>query len=158
MDSINNIYHIGVNEPYKRYRKTIPSVVAGRRLSVDGRAEVAFLLCSAPDGDTNDYSTAVLEIYSEAEDAYLRQRNKGLFNQGLLAEYSESAPALVIDGSLTDQQIFDIASTTNIIALGKKLKELTNFANATRVLSTAKEIGRPEKSIALIQSRVDELR
>lgn len=156
MDSLNNIYHINASVPYKRYIATVPSAVSGRRMSMDGNTEAIFIICK-PDGKFS-YETSVLEIYSQREDAYIKQRNKGLFSQGLLAEYSEAAPVIEADGSLTDQQIQEIASTPNVASLTKKLQELNNYVNASRVLATAKEIGRPEKTLALIQKRVDELR
>lgn len=156
MDSLNNIYHVTVGEPYKRYVATVPSAVGGRRMSMDGSSETAFIICS-PDGKFS-YDTSVLEIYTAREDAYLKQRNKGLFAQGLLAEFSGAAPVAETDGSLTDAQILEIATITNVATLGKRLQDVTNYVNASRILSAAKEVGRPEKTLALIQKRVDELR
>jgi len=153
MGSVNNIYLVNVEPPVKRYVKTIPSRVGGIRFDANGKTEVGFILASDERGFI--YDNEVLEIYTEREDRALRQLNKNLFTQGYLKEYTADAPGIDVSNMLSDEEIHEIASMRNIKSLEVRLTELSSPFTLRRVLDTANEIGRPQKTIAVIQARLD---
>ena len=155
MPSINNIFLMSVEEPVRRYQKTIRSQVGGLRMDTEGKV-VAFILKSSPTGSF-DYEYDVLEVYSDREDRYIRQANRKLFESGMLKEYVGEMPALDTTNMLSDSEIRDIAGTTNVPSLNKKLQEITSAFTIQRVLDMAKEIGRPAKTLDLITNRLNEV-
>lgn len=152
--SVNNIFLMATEPPVKKYQKAIVSQVGGTRLDSDNK-QVYFILKSGPDGF--DYEYEVLEVYSDREDKFIRQANRKLFELGMLKEYIGDIREIDTTNLLTDDQIRDIAGTTNVPSLLKKLQELTSTFTVQRVLDTAKEIGRPAKTLDLIANRLKEL-
>jgi hypothetical protein len=153
MGSVNNIYLVIADEPYKRYVKTIASKVGGVRMDDQMKGQTGFILESAPDGFS--YEAEVLEIYSDREDRLLRQANKTLFSNGYLKEFTGQLPELDTTNMLDDDEVDMIAATKNIQVLQKRINELTSPFTVKRILDKANEIGRPQKTIAVIQDRLD---
>lgn len=156
MDSVNNIYRVVDTPPVRRYIKAVPSKVAGVRLDANGKEQVGFILQSDP--DTFNYDKEVLEIYSEREDRAVKQLNRALFSNGYLIEYNVEAPPIDTSNMLTDEQIVEIASLRNINALEARIRELTSPFTLQRILIAANDIGRPAKTVAVIQKRLDEVK
>lgn len=155
MASQNNIYLVVMDEPYKRYTKAVPSQVGGIRLDANGKEPVYFILHSHPKGF--EYDAEVLEIYTEREDRYFRQANRGLFAQGLLKEYFGEQPELDDSNVLTDAEVQEVAAMRNIESMRKRLNELSSVYTIRRILAAANEIGRPQKTVQMIESRIKEL-
>jgi hypothetical protein len=155
MGSVNNIFLVNSSPPVKRYVKTIPSMVGGLRFDTVGERQVGFILESDPAGFF--YDDEVLEIYTEREDRALRQLNRELFTQGFLKEYKAEAPEVDTTNMLSDEDIIEVASIQNIKTLESRIKQLTSPFTMQRILTAANDIGRPSKTIALIQARLDEI-
>lgn len=153
MSSVNNIFLVNAESPVKRYVKTVPSKVGGIRFSSNGENQVGFVLESEPTGFV--YDAEVLEIYTEREDRALRQLNKSLFTNGYLKEYALDAPPVDVSNMLTDDEIVEIASLRNIYTLEARINELTSPFTLRRILDEANNIGRPAKTVATIQKRLD---
>lgn len=154
--SVNNIFLIVVDPPYKRYVKTVPSSIGGIRLNSEGTNTTEFVLRSHPDGFV--YDDEVLEIYTDREDRFLRQSNKTLFQKGYLKEYIGEQPQLDTSNMLTDSEIEEIASIRNVAVLQKRLNEITSILSMKRILDLATEIGRPAKTLQIIKKRHDDLK
>ena len=142
------------NPPVKRYVKTVPSKLGGVRFDTDGKNHVGFIL-ETQNVDTFVYDDEVLEIYTAREDRALRQLNKSLFTNGYLKEYMQEAPDVDVHNMLTDDEILEIAKITNIQVLQKRIAELTSSLTVRRILTAANDVGRPIKTIAAIQARLD---
>jgi len=154
MASVNNIYLVLTDPPTHRYVKSIPSKIAGVRLDADGKNQVGFVLQSQTSGEFS-YDDEVLEIYSDREDRFLRQVNKGLFKQGLLQPFKGELPDVDMSNVLSDEAIVEIASIRNLPQLQKRLQEITSPFTVKRVYDTAVQIGRPQKTIAAINERLE---
>ncbi len=156
MSSMNNIFLVNIDPPVKKYVKTIPSKLGGVRFDASGKNQVGFILQSSPTGEFV-YDDEVLEIYTDREDRAFRQMNKSLFTQGYLKEYVQEAPELDTANMLTDNEVTEIASMRNIQQLTKRISELTSKFSVQRILDEANTIGRPAKTVAVIQARLVEL-
>lgn len=157
MSSQNNIFLVNIEPPVKRYVKTIPSKVAGVRFDSNGKLEIGFVLESAPSGEF-DYDSEVLEIYTDRENRALKQLNRSLFAQGFLKEYNLEAPEVDTTNMLSDEEVVEIASMRNIKSLEVRISELTSPFTIQRVLTAANDIGRPAKTIATIEARLNAVR
>jgi hypothetical protein len=153
--SVNNIYLVVPTEPYKKYVKTVPSSIAGKRFNDRADAEVGFLLRSVP--GVFSYDDEVLEVYSDREDRFLKQANKSLFESGMLKEYTGNRSAMDTRNIMSDEDVLEIASLRNVMQLSKKLEDIDSKITAQRILDTAKEIGRPAKTLELIEKKVKDL-
>jgi hypothetical protein len=153
MASVNNIFLVNENPPVARYVKTIESKVGGIRFDSRGQTEVGFVLESDP--THFDYDSEVLEIYTERENRALKQLNRKLFSEGYLKEYKLESPEVDTRNMLSDEAIIEIASMRNIKSLEARIAELTSPFTIQRILTAATDIGRPAKTVALIQARLD---
>lgn len=155
MGSANNMYLMVATPPVKKYVKTVPSKIGGVRLDAEGKTVTGFILESKP--DTFVYDAEVLEIYSDKEDRFLRQMNRKLFENGFITEYFSEIPEVDTKNMFTDDEVTAIASTHNIQQLQKRIGEITSPISMKRILAAANEIGRPQKTVQLIQRRLEEL-
>ena len=152
MASVNNIFLVNIDPPVKRYVKTVPSKVGGIRFDANGKTQIGFILESAAGGFS--YDSEVLEIYTDREDRAVRQMNKNLFTQGFLKQYNAEAPELDTRNMLSDEDIVEIASLRNIKALEARISDLTSPFTVQRILTAANDIGRPAKTISIIEQRL----
>lgn len=155
MGSLNNIFILAeIEEPFKKYTKTVDYVVTGWRLDTDGR-QVEFILESPT--ETFDYEQEVLEIYSEREDKFFRQRNRRLFEKGLIKEFTGEPETVDETNFLTDAEVNEIATIRSSEELKNELNALTSRATVLRIQKAAKEIGRPARIMKVIDTRLSEL-
>lgn len=154
MQSMNNIF-VAQGEPYKRVIKTVDHPITGWRIDPDTGKQVEFIL-STPSPDF-DYDTDVLEFYTEKDWKFFQQRNKYLIVQGLVKEFQGEPEVVDTTNLLTDDDIYKIATTSQVMTLNKRLQELTSALTVRRVLAVAEEVGRPAKTLALIKTRAEEL-
>lgn len=154
MQSMNNIF-VAQGEPVQRYVKTVEHPITGWRLDPDTGKQVEFIL-STPT-EAFDYDAAVLEFYSDKDWKFFIQKNRYLIEQGLVKKFEGAPEPVDTTNLLTDEEIFKIATTSQILTLKKKLQEITSSLTVKRVLVVAEEVGRPAKTLAEIQARVDEL-
>lgn len=158
--SLNNVFYLA-GESYKRYRKVVPSRVAGTRLDpvspLTQLRPITFILASNPD-DPSDISGEILEVYSELEDKYVLQANRSLFSKGLLAVYDEAIPPVEeSENFLTDLEIVSIASVKTVKDMRERLSEITSYYTVTRILVQAKKLGARKPIVDLISARQAEL-
>ncbi len=154
MQTTNTIF-VSASEPYKRFVKTVVYPVTGWRINPDTNLQVEFIMVSPR--PEFDYETEVLEIYSEREYKFLLQKNRYLFESGLLKEYTGEADDVDLSNTLTDDEIFALSSVRLPNDLKGQLKTITSAVTIKRVLFSAKEIGRPAKVISVIDERLQQL-
>lgn len=154
MRTANNIY-VGASDPYKRFVKTVIHPITGWRIDPENNRQVEFILVSMH--TEFDYDSEVLEIYTEKEYKFLQQKNRYLFESGLLKEFTGEADDVDMTNVLTDDEIFTLAGVRLPNDLKGRLRAITSVVTIKRVLSSAKEIGRPAKVIGIIEERLQQL-
>lgn len=154
MQSENNQF-ISVGDPIKRYVKTVDYQITGWRLDPDTGKQVPFILATPT--EEFDYDTAVLEFYSEKDHKFFLQKNKYLFERGLIKEFAGTPAEVDLTNTLSDDEILELATTRLPNQLKSKLDTITSDVTMKRVLAQAKEIGRPIKVLEIIEARLKEL-
>lgn len=154
MRTLNNMY-VSDKEPYKRFVKTVVHPITGWRVDPESNRQVEFVLASLR--PEFDYDSEVLEIYSEREYKFLQQKNRYLFEAGLLKEYDGMPDDIDMTNVLTDDEIFTLSSVRLPNDLKGRLLPITSNITLKRVLASAKEIGRPAKVISIIEERLQQL-
>jgi hypothetical protein len=153
--SINNIF-LTAGEPFVRYTKTVNHGITGFRLNPDDNdRKIEFQLITF--GPHPPYEDAVLELYSDKEVKFFRQANRYLFQAGLIREYEGEAPAVDMSNVLDEDEILEIASTRNIQQLEKRIQAITSKITMRRIYEVAQEIGRPAKTLALLEQHLAQL-
>lgn len=154
--SLNN-YFLTAGEPVARFTKTVNHGITGWRLNPDDDwKKIEFSLITA-NADA-DYEDAVLEIYTEKELKFFQQANRYLFKAGLLRPYEGAASPVDTSNILTEDEIMDIASTHNIPQLLKRLDAISSIVTMRRIVDVAKEIGRPARTLQLLEERLAKLK
>jgi len=144
-------------DPVKRYRNMPKHGIAGWRLNPDdGNKKLEFQLVPTPEPEF-DYERDVIELYSTKEIKFFMQANKYLFQQGFLTEYEGEAEPVDTTNMLTDDEVLTIATQRNVPSLKKQIEELTSRVSVQRIYDTAKEIGRPAKTLEIIKNHLDTL-
>jgi hypothetical protein len=154
MQSLNNIF-VAVGEPVRCYVKTVDYPITGWRIDPDTGKQVEFILSNP--GAEFDYDSDVLELYSEKDVRFLQQRNRYLFEKGLLKEFQGEPEPVDMTNSLTDTEVAEIATIRLPNVMKPRLASITSDVSIRRILAHAKEIGRPAKVIELIETRLKEL-
>ncbi len=155
MQTANNLYPAS-GDPYKRFVKTVEYAITGWRLDDQGKSQAEFVLASPL--KEFDYEMEVLEVYSEKEYKFLLQKNRYLFQSGLLKEYDGAPDEVDMSNILSDDEIFALASTRLPNDLKSKLSAITSHVTVKRVKHMAEEVGRPIKILSLINERIEQLR
>lgn len=166
MASINHQFVQFSEQVYARYVKTVPYIVSGMRSNPFEPGKLVSWVLQTPEHNYDfetkrvthvSYSDEVLEVYSAAEDAILKRSNRGLFEQGLLKEYTEAAPVMDTANVLTDEDVAEIARLTTLAAMKSKLATITSPVTLQRVRDKARELDRSVRIIELIDARIAEL-
>ena len=153
--SINNILLTAETEPTHRYAKTIRSKIAGFRLDPLDNKQVPFLLTSV--GDEFSYEDEVVELYSDKENRYFMQANKLFIANGYLKPFNGTAAPVAMDNIISDEDVERIAAIRTPNQLKSKLAPITSKVSLERVVQAAREIGRPQSIINIIESRIKDL-
>lgn len=84
-----------------------------------------------------------------------KRANKSLLERGMLIQIPEPSTDFENANLLTDEEITEVIK--NPLKLKKLLKEMDSEPAITRILEEAKFQGRPPKTVALIQARLEEI-
>lgn len=154
MTAVNNIFLVA-GDPLKRYIKTVDFRLAGKRLHPTSNQPVDFIIAGDP-AHGIVYDEMVIELYSDKEIAYFMQVNRYLIRAGYIKEYDAAPEAVDVSNLLTDEDVEAIATIRNIPALEARLDELSSVVTLQRVLNAAAHVGRPQKVLNVIQSKIDQ--
>lgn len=157
----------------KRYTKTIPGMLTGRRLDPHRPENTVEFLLHTPETNFNfvqtpenkidlvrksfSYLDEVVELYSTQEVTLFQRMNRVSIENGVLVEYNDVAPDIDTTNMLTDSEVTEIAKTKQLLSINKKLSDLSSIHSLGRILQAANELDRPISIIKAIQSRIDEL-
>jgi len=143
---------------YSAYQKVVTHIVAFPRLHPADHSQVLSVLLQSNEKDfdfqtktlTFNYANDVIELYSEAEDAYILSQNKGLFDRGILIPYTtyraESANVTIAPVQASDlDALVNLPSSQFVEALGK----ITALATLQRVQRTLTEDHSQGKHVAV---------
>lgn len=155
MQAANNIF-LTAGDPVKKYATTVAHPITGWRLDPDTGRQIEFVLTS-PSKDEFSYEHEVIELYGDKEVKFFIQRNKYLIESGLVKEFTGTTDEVDTTNLLSDEEVMQIATIRQQPELKERLAGMTSKITVQRVLNIAKEIGRPAKIIALIESRLAEL-
>jgi hypothetical protein len=156
MATQNNIF-MTAGEPIARFTLTPKHGITGWRLNPDdNNRKVEWALTPTPEPEF-DYERDVIELYSDKEVKFFKQANRYLLKEGLIREFEGTPKPIDITNMLTDEQVMEIATDTQIKRLKNRLAELTSKVSVDRIYRTAIEIGRPAKTLELMKERLDEL-
>lgn len=158
MNSSNTSY-VTSYQVFKRLVNPSKTTVTGWRLdpTKDGDVLTNFILMPF-DRKIENFEDDILEIYTEREWEIFKRKNRYLIESGLVKDYTESLSEIDETNILTDEQVEAIALSSTTAKLKKNLEALTSAVTISRILDTAKDIGRPAKFLQIIQDRIDELK
>lgn len=171
--SVNHQYVQFYDKVVKRYKKTTPGAITGRRLNpANPNEELSFILTSDKnsykvdwvDGEKPvlsnvgfNYDTEVLELYSDTEVNYFQRMNRNALMQGLFVEYTQPTPEVELQNALDDESITEIAALKQTTALRKRLQEITSIHTLNRIHDAARRLNRPMSIIDVIQDRINDI-
>lgn len=150
---ITRIESLLTNKPYKRYIKVTISRVSVKILDPISLRETEVILSGDPQ---NKPDSAILNVWTPAEDVYLRRNNKNIFNEGLILEYNEDIDSALNANSVSDEELRE-ALTGKFFAIKALLDKFTSPAPAQRMLAMAEELDRPVRTIDAIKSKLADL-
>lgn len=159
--SVNHQYPWLSDGVVARYKKEVTCMVAGKRLNpTKPEEQIDFVLESKFrnfDVVTRtlqfDYSSDVLELYSDHEVRFFESMNKRMFEEGLISQYLDTPDT---NASLVnDNDVLKLA-TLPLIDLQEQVKQM-NVNLARRVLRTIETLERPNSYVTLVSDRIKEL-
>lgn len=158
----------------KRYVRTRNQAVTGYRLDPQRPENQLDFLLMSPETDFEvqwkdgeevkvirikfDYGTEVLELYSETEAKLFPVWNRKLIENGLLREFSGTAPELDVSNILSDTEIRAIAAIKTTAALEKKVKTITSVDTLNLIYKEIELLDRPMSIAAIVKNRIQELK
>ena len=142
---------------YSAYQKVVTNIVAFPRINPADHSQILSVLLQSNEKDfdfqtktlTFNYANDVIELYSEAEDAYILSQNKGLFDRGILIPYTAVAPSANV--TIAPVQASDLDALVNlpsaqfVEALGK----ITALATLQRIQRTLTDEHSQGKHVAV---------
>jgi len=124
------------------YQKTVAYTVGGRMYSGD---PLGFVL-------TKETPWVAVR---EDQLRNFKIANKRIIVEGLIIEVEEPSTDWETPNTFTDEQIDTVLK--NYLTLKKTLAEVTSVATVSRMLERAKEQRRPEKTIELLETHLEEI-
>lgn len=167
MSSTRNIY-LSDTPPVMRYMRPmkVAHTITGWRIDPNTGRQIEFILESSPVGpDTSyedltkrtfNYDTDVVELYSDKEVRFFSQRNRYLFENGLLQEFDGEPEEVDMSNMMSDIEITKIA-VLPFSKLVLRLEEITSAVTMRRIFDIAEEIGRPAKILNQMKAKLAEL-
>lgn len=160
MPSLNHQYPEKTDNVVKRYKRTSVCAISGIRLNPFNAAQrLPFILegsFNRFDVETNtlafDYSSDVIELYSEDESRVFERLNPYLFQHGLLAPYYEQAPELDTVNVVDDETIAQIADSKTLASFKKQLAPITSKTVLERIKRAVVEKDKPHSYIVAIEA------
>jgi hypothetical protein len=177
MDSRNHQYMQFSDQVKRRYVKTRIEPITGWRLNpenaVNPNERIDFLLAT-PDSNVNvtpygegqatkveqtgfTYEAEVLELYSDNEIRSFERMNRLLIENGLLVEYSETAPEVDRVNALSDIEIRKIARLKTKDAFTRRVAGITSTHTLNTLLEAVEDADAPMSYAKIIKERVNEL-
>ncbi len=153
--SKNNIYLMYSEDCFIKYKKSVKHAISGWRIDPESKKEVEFFLVNP--SNNFSYDDDILEVYSEKENKFMIQRNKYLFEQGMLVEYKGLMSDVDLTNTLTEDEVEIVATIKNIADLKLRLADFDSKVTVGRNLEKAEFVGRPVTFIKSIRSRLEEL-
>lgn len=146
------------DQPFKQYIKTVPSKVYVSVLDpFNDRQPVGVILKGNPRKQDRD---SIVEIWSEKEDAFFKRANRRLLETGVLIPHT---PKEVVEpseeerlNSMSDDELEELLSK-RFIALQNIVNKITSPATMFRLLEIAKELDKPQKTVAFLEGKLSEL-
>ncbi|MHA1949608.1 MAG: hypothetical protein ACW99G_07990 [Candidatus Thorarchaeota archaeon] len=144
-------------EPYKSYRKTILGQVYVKILNPFNPLETAGVILS---GESNTEETAVVHVWSQKEDKFLKTMNRSHFERGFLVEFEGAKKKEVSQeekyNTLSDDELNKLLSS-KYFKLQAEINKMTSEAPLYRLLTLADEQEKSEKIVNLIKGRLSEI-
>lgn len=153
--SKNNIYLMHSDNCFIKYKKSVKHAISGWRIDPQTNKEVEFFIVNPM--DSFSYDDDVLEVYSERENKFIIQRNKYLFEQGMLIEYKGLMSDVDLTNTLTEDEVEAVSTIKNINDLRQRLLDFDSKVTVGRILEKAEFVGRPATFIKAIKQRLEEI-
>lgn len=171
--SVNHQFIQHEEKIVKRYTKTVPHMVTGKRLDPNRPENQLTWLLQSPDKNFSlhwseteapkltriafTYGDEVIELYSDVEVRLFERLNSTLIEQGVLKIYDQSAPLVDTTNLLTDAEVTAIAATKQLPALKKRIATITSIHTLRRILEAIETLDRPMSVARTLQNRIKEL-
>lgn len=144
--------------PIRSYKKATLGKVAVKYWDSFNEEPVEGLLVGDPNKDED---TTIVDIWSEKEDVFFKKINASLFTSGILKLYIRPSTVEVIE----QLKKFDASNEEDVLGLlGSKFFSFQSKINSvgsvpalSKLLDKAKEIGKSDKIIKLIEARIAEV-
>ena len=139
-------------KPYARYIKTIIGSLAVNILDPVRILPTTVVLVGDP--AKCDPESIVVDVWTPAEDRYLKAHNRDHFESGRLVPYDPSNTAdKVMVNQITDAEI-EALILDSVGRLKRKLSEFTSDVPIRRILAKAEAMNRPVRTINLIKQEL----
>jgi hypothetical protein len=144
-----------LGEPYKQYVKTVPAKVFVSAWDSFAQKPTGIILEGDP---RKPDESAVVMVFSQEEDVYLKRYNKRHFETGTLIEYvpDENAEKVRAVEESSDDELREILNKP-FFSLQKLLQSTTSIPLLFRVKALASELDKSEKFMKAIEARLSEL-
>lgn len=159
MTSNTDVYAaMQTGKPYKTYKKVILGKVFLRVLDPFNDDAIGVHLVGNPNKNEEG---CFFHVWNEKQDVFLQRMNKPHFKSGTLIEVKGGQPKEEDADKkgykdYTDEDIVEIAKS-KFFALKSLLKDSDSEAFIYRILTTAEELERPEKTLDEIRKRLSEV-
>jgi hypothetical protein len=144
-------------KPYKSYRKTILGQVYVKILNPFNDKDPIGVILS---GENNTGDDAIVQVWSQKEDQFLRTMNKKHFERGYLVEYDLPEVRTVSEdekyNTLSDDELKKLLSS-KYFKLQAEINKMTSEAPLYRLLEFADEAEKSEKIVNVIKGRLSEI-
>jgi hypothetical protein len=144
-------------KPYKSYRKTILGQVYVKILNPFNDKDPIGVILS---GENNTDDDAIVQVWSQKEDQFLRTMNKKHFERGYLVEYNLPEVRTVSEdekyNTLSDEELKKLLSS-KYFKLQAEINKMTSEAPLYRLLEFAYEEEKSEKIVNVIKGRLSEI-
>jgi len=157
VDNTDVFAKMQVEEPFKRYKKTILGKVFVMCLDPFEGRPVGKILAGNP---RKDDEGCFFDTWGAKDDAYFRRANKKHFDQKLLIEVSaakvvEAKPKTADD--MTDNEMVELVNARGYMKLHQALNKMNSKPTISRLLEIAEQQEKSEKILNAIRKRLSEL-
>lgn len=164
--SVNHQYAEFKDKVVARYRKTVPSMVAGSRLDpYDNKTRIIWLV-QTPTNDWSfdenrqirfSYDYEIIELYSEREVSIFKMDNRKIIESGVIIPTDITEKDVNLSNALTDSDITAIIESPTLAMLEKKLQNVTSVITMSRLQHAAENSDISLKYMRAIEQRSREL-
>jgi hypothetical protein len=153
--SRNELTVIDESKPYASYVKTILGRVGVTVWDRFTQTPAYVILSGDPHRKAE---TAIVDVWNQREDSFLRRNNKRQFEKGILIPYTRPENVVVETPieQFTDEQLKEIVNS-KFLALQNRLNKIQGVPVLFRMINIAEDLEKSSKITDAIKARISEI-